>query len=433
MRTTETNQDSVVALIGPDDESGELRLYANGSTNYSVIKSSNSEGIGNSADLRIGLDETLRRLIICDRGDIETDFGLTAATHPTVQIYSNDTTYTTYYNYTGCSTNYSYTIKSSLGTNITGLTDRAAGDMVTINSTAGVELTDTDGRQAWLYLEPKINQTNTGAWDGIYLNATLTSQGDGSTGDYNNFFNCAVSGVSKFRVDYLGNIRMAAGTSVYGDGIDFLLSADLASGNAWDFIGTAATKELTAASGTQSWVNLSPNLNQTGSAKTIDFSINATENGVGSGGHTYIECQTDSVPVFNIKTKKVVKAHGSDLFDAVGLTDSVVIWQQPANSLLLSAKIVLNTQFAATGMTDLDVTLGDAGDNSGVINATMNLTSDAANTTYSTRGGDWNAETEAFLYESAAKDWTAYATAVGANLSTTSAGQITFYFSYLQI
>ena len=140
------------------------------------------------------------------------------------------------------------------------------------------------------------------------------------------------------------------------------------------------------------------------------------------------------VATANIKVMKVIKIHTSDLFDAVATTDSVIVWTQPAGSVLLGIKMKLATQFAATGMTDLDVTIGLAGDVDGLVAATMNLTSDAAATEYITRGAYWNTSAlGAFWYAAAATDWVAYATAVGANLSTTSAGQLDFYATYLEL
>ena len=85
-------------------------------------------------------------------------------------------------------------------------------------------------------------------------------------------------------------------------------------------------------------------------------------------------------------------------------------------------------------MTDLDVTLGLAGDNDGLLVEAMNLTSDAITTRYSTRGAYWDAaSTIGALYKAAAETWVAYATAVGDNLGDTTAGQVTFYFVYLDV
>ena len=139
---------------------------------------------------------------------------------------------------------------------------------------------------------------------------------------------------------------------------------------------------------------------------------------------------TATIEGMGIKVVKVTKAYNSDLFNAAGLTDSAVIWQQPANTKLLNAKLVLDVKFVATDMTDLDVTIGDAGDNDGILAGAMNLVSDAANTQYKEEGA--YLVSSPVLPQSAAKDWTAYATAVGANLSTLTAGQVSFYFAYIQ-
>lgn len=170
-----------------------------------------------------------------------------------------------------------------------------------------------------------------------------------------------------------------------------------------------------------------------------DFTIQYDEDGddtvqfsLPSAGLSLRTSATDTDNALLIKVAKAVKAHNSDLFDAAALSDSAVIWQQPANSVLLSTKYVLDTQFADGSITDIDVELGDSGDNNGILNVTGNLTSDAAGTEYSTRGAYWSATTAGGYHSASAKDWTAYATAVGANLNTTNAGQITFYFAYIQ-
>jgi len=170
-----------------------------------------------------------------------------------------------------------------------------------------------------------------------------------------------------------------------------------------------------------------------------DFSIQYDENGddtaqlsLPSDGLSLRTSATDADNALLIKVAKVTRAHNSALFDANGLSDSAIVWQQPANSVLLSAKYVLDVQFADGSLTDIDVELGDAGDNDGVINVTGNLTSDAVGTEYSTRGAYWSATTAGGYHSASAKDWTAYATSTGADLDTTSGGQITFYFAYIQ-
>lgn len=133
-----------------------------------------------------------------------------------------------------------------------------------------------------------------------------------------------------------------------------------------------------------------------------------------------------------IKTATVTFAFGSTLFDAAATSDSAVVWQQPANTILLFADMTLDVAFVATGLTDVDITLGDGGDNDGLLTGTMDLQSDSVGTTYNTKGAYFDATTSpGTLYKASATNWTGYVTSVGANLSTLTAGQVTFTFIYI--
>jgi len=71
--------------------SGEIGLNLFSITpTYSRFVQSDAEGIASSSDTRLGLDETLRNFIICDRGDIATDFTLAASANPTAYLYDAD-------------------------------------------------------------------------------------------------------------------------------------------------------------------------------------------------------------------------------------------------------------------------------------------------------------------------------------------------------
>lgn len=137
---------------------------------------------------------------------------------------------------------------------------------------------------------------------------------------------------------------------------------------------------------------------------------------------------TTKALVRGISWDDVTLAHNATCFDAAGTTDSAAVWTQPANSLFVGCRITLDTPFVATSMTALTVEIGDAGDNNGFFAGTLDLVAGSAGDTDDTNGaeaGDW---TNAFVTSGTAR--TLYATATGANLSTTSAGQITvrFYF-----
>jgi hypothetical protein len=141
----------------------------------------------------------------------------------------------------------------------------------------------------------------------------------------------------------------------------------------------------------------------------------------------------------------VAKAFDSDLFNAAALTDEVAIWTQPANSVLIGVKIALATQFDSTSdlVSDLDITIGDSFDVDRLLApAAMNLISDAADTSYTTRGADWKGSPadagdgswgNFVSWRGSAKTYTAYVTAVGANLNTLTAGKVLFYFQYIQL
>jgi hypothetical protein len=134
---------------------------------------------------------------------------------------------------------------------------------------------------------------------------------------------------------------------------------------------------------------------------------------------------------YNVQTVAITKAFGSDLFNAAATTDNAILFTQPAQSLLLNVTMVNDLLFVAPSMTDLDITVGDGSNAAGIFTDTMNLTSDALNSKYKNRGAYWNGGavgTE--YYTTTAKDWSGYATATGANLSTLTAGQVTFYFTY---
>ncbi len=163
----------------------------------------------------------------------------------------------------------------------------------------------------------------------------------------------------------------------------------------------------------------------------ISFTHDVTDGviGTGSGGIKY-ELGTVGVPSYAIKTVKVTKAFSSDLFDADATTDSADVWLQPANTILLSAFMRLETQFAGPLHSDLDVTVGLAGDNDGLLEpAAMNMTSDAENTEYSGPGAYWNTVQVVTI---STQQWVAYATSVGDNLGDLTAGTMDFYFTYIE-
>jgi len=184
---------------------------------YSLIQESQAEGLA-GADLRIGLDESNRTFIICDRGDIATDFGLTANADPTLYISKADGSTEAIYRYGYINLNSTVlqidatssapaAIKAWNELRFTMIGDLANGNAYGFTSNANIELTDTNAEQAWMYLEPKVKQTATAAFDALHVDLFAgNTYGDGSTGNGNNFICLTDNGALKYRVDITGGI-----------------------------------------------------------------------------------------------------------------------------------------------------------------------------------------------------------------------------------
>jgi len=223
-------------------------------TYSNLIKTSQAEGIA-AGDMRVGLDESFRQLNVMDAGDIDVNlFGNSAKTEPSVVIWQasaasgNKSTL----DYKSLSLDVSnividgndktFTVAAPL--QFISKTDVSAGDVFSFKTKTGAfvddgEATDTNGEQSWLYLNPRIRQSGTAAYNGIKVDATENTLGDGSTGDGNNLLNLAVGGVSKARIDNTGAI-FSSGTPAYADEAA-AVTAGLATGDIYQTTGTAAS------------------------------------------------------------------------------------------------------------------------------------------------------------------------------------------------
>ena len=105
-----------------------------------------------------------------------------------------------------------HTSGSASGHSFTGGVDMASGNYFSITTGTGVELTDTNGEQSFVYIEPKINQSATAAYNAIKVDVTETATGDGSSGSGNNILWTGIGGLHKFSIDNSGNIN-ADGTA----------------------------------------------------------------------------------------------------------------------------------------------------------------------------------------------------------------------------
>ncbi len=177
---------------------------------------SSAEGAGAYYDLRVALPATANDVFIMQSTGLALTIGYTASTTPTLNIIDAGTG--TYLN--RMSINYSSITGGPSGrgsitfpnTNGTGFifqrcyADQNASDVFTFNPASGIEMTDADGRQAFIEIDPLVKQTSTAAFDAIRVNATLTSVGTGATGDGNNLLNLSVSASPKFKVDTAGGV-----------------------------------------------------------------------------------------------------------------------------------------------------------------------------------------------------------------------------------
>ena len=101
----------------------------------------------------------------------------------------------------------------------------------------------------------------------------------------------------------------------------------------------------------------------------------------------------------------------------------------------MSCVMRLETQFA--GVTTLEVEIGITGtDTDGfLVPGAMDLTSDSEDSDYSNHGAFWNNASGrgGFYYFDGATTITAKATSTVENLDQTSAGSVTFYFTYMTL
>ncbi len=192
---------------------------------YSLIQESQAEGLA-GADLRIGLDESNRTLIICDRGDINTDFGLIASADPTMYIYSTAGTNKASFSWAEMIASWSYFFKVTNAVRFFLTSDLSSGNVFSVEGLgASNELTDTNAEQAWMYLKPQINMGTapaTGNYIGLLMDVTETNLGDGSaSGNPNALMDLRISTVSKFRTYNTGYVRAGTLSAALADNDTF--------------------------------------------------------------------------------------------------------------------------------------------------------------------------------------------------------------------
>jgi len=156
-----------------------------------------------------------------------------------------------------------------------------------------------------------------------------------------NHIDCQKSGINVFKVDHLGSVTLYASSS-YNVGATVLSNGTMALSRAarsyisnvdiggkialiggatagtqveflqyasnsgaepiYSFTGYAGTEKLTASSGNQICVGITPKYQQTGTAGATDLLINRTETSVGSGAQNLIDAQVGGTSKFKVTT-----------------------------------------------------------------------------------------------------------------------------------
>lgn len=233
-------------------------------TDSSIVKHVQEPGLGGR--LTFGLDETARTMVICDAGDVGTDFGLSVVTDPTIRIFKADAVQSAYLTHNTLSLfSGSLMITGSNGNFITygpmsfmSYADLASGNAITYTSNANIELTDTDGEQSWLYVEPKINQSATAGYNGLKIKVTETALGSAAAA-----------------TDSLSNNLILAGTSADPDMFKVNNSGVVSSN------GNKVTEHVEAATDTLSTTQCYGGLiNNYGQAGNVILTLPAAANGM---------------------------------------------------------------------------------------------------------------------------------------------------------
>jgi len=179
-----------------------------------IIKAVDESGLGNR--LTIGLDETARTMVICDAGDVDTDFGFTPANDARIILMRAEGDRPAIIaNENGAivlNTEYALRMNSNDGIQLNIQDNQTNTDAITFQTGVGIGLTDTDGEQSMVYIEPKINQSGTAAYNGLKIDVTETALGDGSTGDGNNLLNLQVASDTKAKISNEGAISAKIAT-----------------------------------------------------------------------------------------------------------------------------------------------------------------------------------------------------------------------------
>lgn len=220
----------------------QINLISDSSTtDCAIIKQSGAEDRhADSSDTRIGLSETDRRLIICDLGDINTDFGLAKNINPCIYFYNTAGTHFQRLSQTGFYSSVNYGAEATYFTFDIHV-DRSSGNAFYFRSGSGDELTASSGTQSWISIEPKIKQTGTAGYNGIFLDVdTVGAMGSGA----HNLMDLQLESATRFTVEEDGDVVVVG--EITSNGITAFSYVDLDIDDTEEY-------ELTVADGKAGW------------------------------------------------------------------------------------------------------------------------------------------------------------------------------------
>ena len=151
-------------------------------------------------------------------GDVVIANNITTTGNATLSLFSGNLTLT-YLVMTAPVSGYDFKI----------VNDQAAGNHWEFVSGSTIELTDADGEQSHMYLEPHINQSSTAAYNGLKIQVLETATGDGSTGTgaENNLIAAGTSASpAMFRMASDGDLHVGPATAIDNNVPSFNLTGD---------------------------------------------------------------------------------------------------------------------------------------------------------------------------------------------------------------
>lgn len=167
-------------------------------------------------------------------------------------------------------------------------------------------LTSSTVFQSAVSLTPTYNQTGSAGGRALWISPLITAVG--SSGNFvidagnNTSADGAGTHTPVFRVQGTGLVQVAGAITHITNNITLAMRPSgsfTTSGSGLRF----SSVTFSASSGTNNAIEIDPTYNQTGTASSNDILINRTSTALGSGSHTFINCQVSSNSRFQIDTE----------------------------------------------------------------------------------------------------------------------------------